>query len=128
MILPEGVTSRRPVTSPCMAGILIPVPWVAVPRAPPSDCLLMSGRLARARPFSARSGPKAPRRVPARTMASSPSQPTIPDIESSETSVPSVGARAVKEWPEPTGRIGAWATFSAVASSPSSLGARRAAG
>jgi hypothetical protein len=79
----------------------------AVARAPARACLLMSGRLAMARPLAARAGPSAPSRVPAATMASSPSQAMIPDIASSETSVPSVGARAVNEWPAPTGRIGA---------------------
>ena len=90
----------------------MPVPCVAVPSAPPSDCLLMSGRLAIARPWAASAGPRSPSLVPARTVASSPFTDTRPPIRSRESSVPSVGTSGMKEWPAPTARIGAGAVFS----------------
>ncbi len=48
-------------------------------QGPARACLLMSGRLAMARPLAARAGRSAPSRVPAATIASSPSQAMIPD-------------------------------------------------
>ena len=128
-ISPLVVASLSAVTSAWIATRVLPVPWVAVLSAPPSDCLLMSGRLAIARPLAARAGPSWPRRVPHQTTAwSSPSQPAIPARPSSDIRLPAVGTRAVKEWPAPTARIGPGAVFSAWATSSSDFGASRACG
>ena len=128
--VPSGRTSRIARTSPCSAVMPLPVPWVPVAMAPARVCLLMSGRLGISCPIPASKAPSAESLVPARTVAvvASASWLTRPCKRSIERSVPSVGTRAVKLWPEPTGRIGRVARGNSAASSASLAGAARAEG
>ena len=129
---PSAVTSRSPTTCADRFGNPIPVPCVAVDRAPASCWRSMSPWFSIASSRSASSLPSRCRVIPASTSTSAPSAETTRSSASSRSITSSVQAMSVNEWPEAETRTcrpspAARRTASATASSDWGRSIRRGA-
>src|SRR4051812_4242476 len=125
---PSGPTSSTLVSCRERFGSAVPVPCVPVASAPASDWASMSPRFGIASPRTCSSRDNAFRRIPASTRTRPSPASSTRLSASSESSVPSVTAPALKEWPAPATRTGPGAVATISASSWRDLGLANRAG